>query len=80
MPVTQQVLNVLQRVTGTDEVQRNPDLALYDLQILDSLATVELMLALSDEFGIDIAPAEVEREQWSSPARIVAYMEQRLAA
>ncbi len=72
------VLNILERVTGTDQVRRNPDLALFDLDILDSLGTVELIVALSEKFGVEISPAEVERQQWASPRKIIAFMEERV--
>ncbi len=72
------VLNILERVTGTDQVRRNLDLALFDLEILDSLGTVELIVALSEKFGVEISPAEIERQQWASPRKIIAYMEERV--
>ena len=50
------------------------------LGLLDSLKTVELMVALSEEFGVEISPAEFEREQWATPRRIVAYITSRLIA
>ncbi|MCL5025878.1 MAG: D-alanine--poly(phosphoribitol) ligase subunit DltC [Chloroflexi bacterium] len=71
-------IDILARIAETDEVRRNLDLELFDLDILDSLATVQLMVALSDEFGVDISPAEFEREEWATPRKIVAYMEQRV--
>jgi D-alanine--poly(phosphoribitol) ligase subunit 2 len=80
MSVADKVLNILADVAETAEVQENPDLQLFDLGVLDSLKAVELMLALSDEFGMEISPAEFEREQWATPKRIVAYMERRLGA
>jgi len=48
--------------------------------VLDSLKLVELMVALSEEFGVEISPAEFEREQWATPGRIVAYITSRLTA
>ena len=71
-------MNILEHVTGTDQVRRNPDLALFDLDILDSLGTVELIVALSEKFGVEISPAEIERQQWASPRKIIAYMEERV--
>ncbi len=80
MSTAERVLSILSGIAETDEGQRDPDLALYDLAILDSMKTVELMVALSEEFGIDISPAEFEREQWATPRRIVAYIERRITA
>jgi D-alanine--poly(phosphoribitol) ligase subunit 2 len=64
-----QILTVLANVAETEEVKTNLDLALYDLQILDSMKTVELIVALGGEFGIEI-----------SPAKLVADIEQRVAS
>ncbi|MEY5016949.1 MAG: D-alanine--poly(phosphoribitol) ligase subunit 2 [Verrucomicrobiota bacterium] len=75
-----QILSVLANVAETEEVKTNPDLALYDLQILDSMKTVELIVALGGEFGIEISPAEFEREAWATPAKLVSDVEQRVAA
>jgi D-alanine--poly(phosphoribitol) ligase subunit 2 len=50
------------------------------LQILDSMKTVELIVALGGEFGIEISPAEFEREAWATPAKLVSDVEQRVAA
>ncbi len=75
-----QVLDVLARVADTEEVRTNPDLALYELQILDSMKTVELIVALQQEIGVEISPAEFDRDAWATPAKMVADVQQRLAA
>lgn len=74
------ILDVLERITGTAQVRHDLDIALFDQGILDSLGMVELIVALSEELGIDISPAEIEREQWATPRRIIAYLEQRSPA
>jgi D-alanine--poly(phosphoribitol) ligase subunit 2 len=73
-------MGILEQITGTDQVRRDPDLALFDLGLLESLGLVELLVALEEEFGVEISPAEVERDQWASPRKIVAYMEARVGA
>ncbi len=76
----EQVIDVLARVAETEEVRTNPDLALYDLQILDSMKTVELIVALQQEIGVEISPAEFDRDAWATPAKMVADVQKRLAA
>ena len=75
-----QILDILTEVADTEEVRNNPDLALYDLQVLDSMKTVELMVALSRDFSVEISPAEFERDAWATPAKFVADIERRLCA
>ncbi len=76
----EQILDVLARVAETDEVRTTPDLALYDLQILDSMKTVELIVALGQDIGVEVSPAEFDREAWATPAKLVADIRQRLSA
>jgi D-alanine--poly(phosphoribitol) ligase subunit 2 len=80
MSTAERVLTVLANVSEVAEVRQDTDLALYDLQVLDSMKTVELMAAFSQEFGVDISPAEFERDQWATPAKIVAYMQSKVGA
>ena len=78
--IHEQVIDVLARVADTEEVRTNPDLALYDLQILDSMKTVELIVALGQELNVEISTAEFDRDAWATPAKMVADVEKRLAA
>lgn len=75
-----QILEVLAAVTETDEVRTQPDLALYDLQVLDSMKTVELIVALGREVGVEVSPAEFDRDAWATPRKIVEDVQRRLAA
>jgi D-alanine--poly(phosphoribitol) ligase subunit 2 len=78
-PVAERVLDILSQVTGSEDVRGFPDAELYSSGILDSLATVSLMLALEDAFAITISPADFDRENWATPRRLVADVENRVA-
>ena len=77
---TGKILTVLAEIAETDEVRSNPELALYDLQILDSMKTVQLIVALGQEIGVEVSPAEFEREAWATPRKLVEDVLRRLAA
>jgi D-alanine--poly(phosphoribitol) ligase subunit 2 len=72
------VLDELVKVTGTDEVRVNLDLPLFEEQVLDSLGTVELIVAFGDIFNIDLTPAQVDRKMWATPRKIIADLETRI--
>jgi D-alanine--poly(phosphoribitol) ligase subunit 2 len=72
------VLDILVIITKTDEVRKNRDLKLYDVGLLDSLGTVQLMVGLSEKFDVEISPAEFERAEWATPQKIIDYMENRI--
>ena len=80
MSITERVLSVLEAVAETDVVRNDPDVALYEHQILDSFKTVELIVAFSREFDIDISPAEFDREEWATPRKVIAYLEAKMAS
>jgi D-alanine--poly(phosphoribitol) ligase subunit 2 len=74
----ERVLCVLERVAQTDEVRRDPELRLYELGIIDSLGTIELILEMGAEFGVEISPTEVDRTLWATPGKIVVFIEERV--
>jgi D-alanine--poly(phosphoribitol) ligase subunit 2 len=78
LSVAEHVLAALERITRTDQVRRDIDVELYAHDLLDSLATVELMVLLSDEVGVELSPAEIDRDEWATPRKIVAYIEGRV--
>ncbi len=73
------VLDVLAEVSQTPQVRQNLDLRLYDLDILDSFKTIELIVAFSDRLGVEVSPAELEREQWATPRKIVEFIANKQA-
>ena len=78
--LSERLLQLLASVAESDEVRSNPDLLLYGSGVLDSMKTVDLMLALETEFGIHVSPAEFERQNWATPRKMIADIEDRLEA
>lgn len=80
LPSPERVLAVLRDVAGTDEVLAEPDLPLYGSGLLDSLATVNLITALAEEFGVEVSPAEFDVSAWATPRRFVEDVRARVAS
>jgi D-alanine--poly(phosphoribitol) ligase subunit 2 len=78
MSTEHRVLTILAGIADTDQVRHDLDLPVYEAGLLDSLGTVELIAALSGELGVDVSPAEIDREIWKTPRRIVAFVESRI--
>jgi D-alanine--poly(phosphoribitol) ligase subunit 2 len=76
--VAEVVLSALETVTRTSEVRRDLDVQLYEVDILDSLGTVELMVLLMDQLGVELSPAEIDRNDWATPRKIIAFVEARV--
>lgn len=78
MSVSDIILKELEKQTGTDQVRKDLDIELFGEKLLDSLGTVELILALSEGLHIDVAPGEIDREMWATPRKIIDYFEERI--
>ncbi|AFM42272.1 D-alanine--poly(phosphoribitol) ligase, subunit 2 [Desulfosporosinus acidiphilus SJ4] len=71
------ILSALSEICGTDKVMSSPDLDLFVTGLLDSFGLVELMLAIHEQLDMEIAPTEVDREMWSTPNKIIQYLEEK---
>ena len=78
MDSRERTLRILSEVTDTQGRELPADYQLYDRGLMDSMTTVQLIAALSDEFGLDISPADFDREAWATPRMLVADIERRL--
>ena len=47
------MLAILADLTGSELVHVEPGIRLYDLGLLDSLKTVELVIVLGDQLGVE---------------------------
>ena len=74
----ERVVELLVDVTRADEVRTDPELPLYERGIIDSLGTVELLLAITQEFAVDISPTEIDHAAWATPRKIAEFVALRL--
>lgn len=69
------VLGILEDLTGSDEVSKDLDVNLFETGLLDSMVTVQLLLELQAQCGIDVPVSEFERSEWDTPNKIIAKVE-----
>ncbi|APB31790.1 D-alanine--poly(phosphoribitol) ligase subunit DltC [Vagococcus teuberi] len=74
MNVKETILNILEDLTGTDfSDQMTVDL--YEEGILDSMATVQMLVEVDGQLGITVPVSEYERSEWATPEQIIAQVE-----
>lgn len=73
----EQIFEILERICEDEIVRTNPDLDLFESDLLDSLGFAELLADIEEELGILVAPSEVDRSTFNTPNRILAYLETR---
>jgi D-alanine--poly(phosphoribitol) ligase subunit 2 len=77
MTVSDTVLLHLERLTGTNQVRKDPSVDLFGHKLLDSLGAVELTIALAEDFGIELSPSDIDREMWATPQKIIDFFKER---
>ena len=75
--IAAEVVRLLVKTTNAPEISQDLDLDLFEQAMLDSFSLVEFIAALSENLQIDIAPSEIERSYWSTPRKIIAFVEAR---
>ena len=60
----EKVIEIIEKVSGYKDLRNNIDIDLLDNEILDSLAFIELITALEEEFDIEIQPTRVNPDTW----------------
>lgn len=59
-------------------VREERDIDLFDAGLLDSMAAIELLVAIEEEFGVQIAPTAVDRDEMNTVNKIIHQVEVRL--
>lgn len=76
--IDERMLEIIAEVCDDDVVCDERDIDLFAAGLLDSMAAIELLVAIEEEFGVEIAPTAVEREEMNSVNKIIAQVEARL--
>lgn len=74
----EQVLDMLEEICDDEAVREERDIDLFDAGLLDSMAAIEVLVAIEERFGVDIAPTAVERDEMNTVNKIIRQIEIRL--
>lgn len=71
MDIKETVLSILNDLTGED-LSEQMDENIFDNGLMDSMASVQMLLQLQEELNIDVPVSEFNRAEWDTPNKIVA--------
>ncbi len=71
----EKIIDIIIRLTEYEDLRNNPNVNLIEEDILDSLAFIELIEELENEFDIDIQPTQIPNDTWNSVNNIVEMVE-----
>ncbi|CAM4209518.1 MULTISPECIES: D-alanine--poly(phosphoribitol) ligase subunit DltC [Listeria] len=75
MAFRDEVLEILEEITESEEVVENTSVQLFDEGLLDSMATVQLLIEVESRLGITVPVSEFDRDDWATPEQIIAQLE-----
>lgn len=73
----EKVIKIIEQLTGYNNLKENKEIDLIENEILDSLAFIELINTLEEEFNIEIQPTQVEPNTWRSVDKIIELIENK---
>ncbi|ELG0049991.1 D-alanine--poly(phosphoribitol) ligase subunit DltC [Listeria monocytogenes] len=75
MAFRENVLEILEEITETAEVVQNTNIKLFDEGLLDSMATVQLLIEIEEKLDITVPVSEFDRDEWATPEMIITQLE-----
>ncbi|WP_239738261.1 D-alanine--poly(phosphoribitol) ligase subunit 2 [Mammaliicoccus sp. H-M32] len=76
MNFEEKVLNILAEVAENDIVKENPDIEIFEEGIIDSFATIGLLLEIQNNLDIDVTITDFDRDEWSTPNKIIKVLKE----
>ncbi|WP_250674645.1 D-alanine--poly(phosphoribitol) ligase subunit DltC [Paraclostridium ghonii] len=71
------VIGIFEDVLGCDEIRDDLDLNLFEAELLDSLAIIEVLLEIEERLGITLQPTDLERSDMATVNNLVKFLEGR---
>ena len=69
------VIELLVELCEDEAVREDLDMDLFEEGLLDSLAFAELLFSIEENFGVVLAPSEVERTEINTANKIINLMD-----
>ncbi|WP_332237091.1 D-alanine--poly(phosphoribitol) ligase subunit DltC [Sporolactobacillus sp. KGMB 08714] len=71
------VLDILAGVCESDEVKDEPDVRLFEEGLMDSFATISLLVEVENRLNIKVPVSDFDRSQWATPKMIIERLAER---
>ncbi len=78
MELQEKIIEIFEEVLGTDEIAEDLDLDMFENELLDSLAIIEVLLGIEEKLGLSLQPTDLERKDMATVNNLVAFLEPRL--
>ena len=78
MDIRESVIEIFEEVLGSDEIRDNQDLDMFENEMLDSLAIIEVLLGIEDKLDLSLQPTDLERKDMATVNKLVDFLKDRI--
>lgn len=78
MDIRESVIEIFEEVLGSDEIRDNQDLDMFENEMLDSLAIIEVLLGIEDKLNLSLQPTDLERKDMATVNNMVDFLKDRI--
>ena len=78
MDIRESVIEIFEEVLGSDEIRDNQDLDMFENEMLDSLAIIEVLLGIEDKLDLSLQPTDLERKDMATVNNLVGFLKDRI--
>ena len=78
MDIRESVIEIFEEVLGSDEIRDNQDLDMFENEMLDSLAIIEVLLGIEDKLDLSLQPTGLERKDMATVNNLVDFLKDRI--
>ncbi|MPM81127.1 D-alanine--poly(phosphoribitol) ligase subunit 2 [bioreactor metagenome] len=71
------VISIFEDVLECDEIRDDLDMNLFEAELLDSLAIIEVLVEIEDRLKIALQPTDLERNDMATVNNLVKFLETR---
>ena len=68
--VEERIIEIIEKLTDFKNLRNNKNIDLIENEILDSLAFIEFITTLEEEFNIEIQPTQIDPNIWRNVEKI----------
>lgn len=72
-------IEILEKVAGTDGLEEEKDLNLFEVGLLDSLAAISIIISVEEKFGVRLQPTDLTREDISTVKKFAEFLEKHIS-
>lgn len=78
MDIRESVIEIFEEILGSDEIRDNQDLDMFENEMLDSLAIIEVLLGIEDKLNLSLQPTDLERKDMATVNNLVDFLKERI--